>query len=116
MQYVNPSINWGLNKLNLNAYTYKAPIKPLSNSNHLLVSPRAKGPVDSNLHQEKPRVFLISIVAYASTYRTKGSMAFQLTIRDPDTICNHLMKVEKTKTDISQVPNDYHEFANILST
>jgi len=43
-------------------------------------------------------------------------MAFQLTIRDLDTICNYLTRVGETETDMSQVPNDYHKFANIFST
>ena len=115
MQYVNPSINWGLNKLDVNTHTLKAPIKPSPNSNYLFVSPRARGPVDSDLHQEKSGVSLISIVAYACIYRTRGSMVFQLTIRDLDTICNHLTRVGETETDMSQVSNDYHEFADVFS-
>jgi len=42
-------------------------------------------------------------------------MVFQLTIRDLDTICNHLTRVGETETDMSQVSNDYHEFADVFS-
>jgi len=58
---------------------------------------------------------LISTVAYTYACRTRGLLVFQLTIRDLGILCNYLMSVEKTKTSMSQVPNNYLEFANVFN-
>jgi len=99
----------------MNTYTCKAPIKPLPKSSHLLASPRAEVSVKPNSCQEKPEVFLISVAAYTCACRTKGSMAFQLTTRNLGILCNHLTRVGKTESDMSQVPIDYHEFVDVFS-
>jgi len=106
-------VNWKLNKLDVSTHTCKAPSNPLPNSNCLLVSPRAGAPVDSNTPQEKPVVSLISVVAYICACRTRELLVFQLTIRDLGTLHSHLTRVGKTKTDMSLVPDDYLEFADV---
>lgn len=115
MQHVNPSVNWNLNKLDINIHTCKGSIKPSLISDHSLASPRARAPVISNPCQEKSGVSLISAAAYVRACRTRGSTAFQLAMRDPGTLCSHLAEVRETDMNISWVPGDYHKFANVFS-
>jgi len=115
LQYIKPVVNWKLNELDVKAHIYKVSSNPLPNSNCPPVSSKAEFPVDSNIPQEKSRVSLISTVAYTYACRTRGLLAFQLTIRDLGILYSHLISVEKTKTSISQVSNNYLKFANVFN-
>jgi len=101
--------------MDVNAYTYKPPRDSQPNSNRVLATPRARVPTNSTTPRKKPGVSLIGAAAYARACRSRGSLAFQLAIRNLVTVCSRSTDLVEPEMDSGQVPTKYRDFANVFS-
>src|SRR5882672_7229994 len=60
------------------------------------------------------RVTLINAAAYCRTSKLEGSDCFQLQISLPE-VTSHSMTTSEIPVDMSSVPEDYHDFADVFS-
>src|SRR6266481_575135 len=64
--------------------------------------------------RKPPRVTLINAAAYARASKLKGSQCFQLRVSLPET-SGHVATRPDIPVDLSQFPEDYHDFADVFS-
>jgi len=66
------------------------------------------------VEQPKPSVSFINAAAYARATRTEGSVSFQLLLSDPS-LCRRSASTTPAEPDMSGVPEEYHEYADVFS-
>src|SRR6266481_1586586 len=64
--------------------------------------------------RKQPRVTLINAAAYARVSKLKGSQCFQCRVSLPET-SGHVATLPNIPVDLSQFPEDYHDFADVFS-
>src|SRR6266481_2524453 len=73
--------------------------------------PQSVPPVEP---RKPPRVTLINAAAYARASKLKGSQCFQLRVSLPET-SGRTTTLPDIPVDLSQLPEDYHDFADVFS-
>jgi hypothetical protein len=73
-------------------------------------------PIPETLHTSKPpiSISLINATVYVCTCRLPGSHAFQLSLSKEGPFAKSAALME-TPVDLSGIPEDYHEFADVFS-
>src|SRR5882724_2147750 len=119
----NPSIDWVLGSIFFQQLSqHKSKSSPSVKTLPLLAPlPKLPDSVPDILNHVLPvkpwkplRVTLINAAAYFCASKLEGSDCFQLQISLPE-VTGHSMTTSKTKVDMSTIPKDYHDFADICS-
>jgi len=83
--------------------------------------PRPESPPSSpvtpevlKVEQPKPSISFINAAAYAHATHTEGSVSFQLSLSDPS-LHGQSASTTPAKPDMSGIPGEYHEYADIFS-
>src|SRR6266481_6373532 len=76
--------------------------------------PRIPQPVLPVEPQKPPRVTLINAAAYTHASKLKGSQCFQLRVSLPET-SGRIATRPNIPVDLSQFPEDYHDFTDVFS-
>ena len=124
LTHYNPSIDWVLGSIRfLNTGYQDSPASLAARSASILE------PTPSSLHSEpsqpsfktppsnsssKPNISFINAVAFTRACKMEGSQSFQLNLNHPE-LQARLTKKEDTPVDLSYIPAEYHEYADVFS-
>jgi hypothetical protein len=77
-------------------------------------SPKSEPPNSS--HMKKPHISFINAAAFARACKLEGSQAFQLNLADnPELFSRSASASASEPPDLSAIPEEYHEFADVFS-
>ena len=116
----NPLIDWvsGSTSFRLSGQNISAP--PSSSPRPLDLPPSAT-PIPSDTppsfsQHKAPPITIISAPAFALACRLEGSVQFSLQIRSQESdLCSAFITSESESSELSEVPPDYHDFADVFS-
>jgi hypothetical protein len=127
----NPLIDWSLGRIEFRSKTQiKEPVptgtpspsnpiapnpapSPLSNSRSLPEpSPVSSSIPELSPPQSKPLVSLVNATAFARACKLPGAQSFSITLLE---LMGHAARTDSSPPDISRIPEEYHEFADVFS-
>ena len=78
-------------------------------------TPTPDSPVKPPTPEESPQIAFLDAVAFARACREEGAECFQLDISDSGFVSGRSAKPSEPPVDLSSIPPEYHEFADIFS-
>ena len=91
----------------------ESPVSRLSSASNLLPSVSSDSSSDPLGNSSLPSVSFVNAAAYARLARVKGNTVFSVTISSSDSVTGCSTNVEQV--DLSDIPEDYHEYADVFS-
>ena len=113
----NPLIDWVLGSITFRTPVHSAPpptTSPPKAASATFASPPFPASVPPVAPMETPRVAFINANAYIRASRLEGSETFRLDITSP-AMSARSATTSAPPVDLSSVPEDYHEFADVFN-
>ena len=104
----NPLIDWVLGSITFRPHLLELPAPPTSSARS------AQLPPQKPLSSAPPRIALIGAAAFALASKQPGTQCFRIHLSDP-AISGKSASVSDEAPDLSHVPKEYHDFADVFS-
>ena len=123
LRQYNPLIDWSSGHITFRSVDHRGPApltspvaaETLPHQPLLVNTPSDPAPIPAptpDSHTSRPHISMINVAAYLHASKLPGSVTFQLQLSPDGTLG---WAVQEVPPDLSSVPEDYHEFADVFS-